>query len=215
MSSPALTRPFLAVAVTGPPGDGKTSLLSALLEYLTHKTQHVVRAVPQDVLIQGGEPVPCKLSTRLLELTEPYERSFVPESRADVLLLVVANHRELARRLAACLAQARAFGSPRVIVFLNKCEQLDEHARDRLELAVREQLDALDLDGDGALIIRGSAKRALEHDTRWLRSVGAVIDALDHQLPLPSRVLDPPEGRVFRFWYNATRDQALPDPRDT
>ncbi len=210
MSAPALTRPFLAVAITGPPGDGKTSLISALLEYLTHKTKHKVRPVPLDVLIQGGEPLPCKLSTRLIELTEPYETIFVPQARADVVILVVAQHLELARRMADCLGQARAYGAPRIVVFLNKCEQLAEPLRDSLELKVREQLDALDLDGDGAVIIRGSAKRALEHDTRWLRSVGALIDTLDHQIPLPSRVLDPPEGRVFQFFYNQTDDPELP-----
>ncbi len=210
MSAPALTRPFLAVAVTGPPGDGKTSLVSALLEYLTHKTKHQVRPVPLDVLIQGGEPLPCKLSTRLIELTEPYETIFVPQSRADVVILVVAQHRELPRRIADCLGQARAYGSPQIVVFLNKCEQLEEPVRDSLELKVREQLDVLDLDGDAAVIIRGSAKRALEHDARWLRAVGTLIDTLDHQIPLPSRVLDPPEGRVFQFFYNQTSDPEIP-----
>lgn len=88
---------------------------------------------------------------------------------------------------------ARQVGVPYIIVFLNKCDMVDdEELLELVEMEVRELLDKYEFPGDDTPIIRGSAKLALEGDTSALGE-GAILklaEALDSYIPTPERAVD-------------------------
>ena len=88
---------------------------------------------------------------------------------------------------------ARQVGVPYIIVFLNKCDMVDdEELLELVEMEVRELLDKYNFPGDDTPIIRGSAKLALEGDTGPLgeQAIMKLADALDNYIPEPSRAVD-------------------------
>jgi elongation factor Tu len=90
---------------------------------------------------------------------------------------------------------ARQVGVPRMVVFLNKCDVVDdEELLDLIELEVRELLSKNHFDGDGAPIIRGSAIKALNGERGPLadKAILKLFDALDSYVPLPERSKDKP-----------------------
>ncbi len=88
---------------------------------------------------------------------------------------------------------ARQVGVPKIVVFLNKCDMVDdEELLDLVEMEVRELLDSQDFDGDNTPIIRGSALKALEGDKEWQEKVWELMDAVDSYIPTPERMVDKP-----------------------
>ena len=88
---------------------------------------------------------------------------------------------------------ARQVGVPYIIVFLNKCDMVDDaELLELVEMEVRELLSRYEFPGDGIPIIKGSAKMALEGDTGELGEVAilALADALDSYIPTPERAID-------------------------
>ncbi|GLR25544.1 elongation factor Tu [Limnobacter litoralis] len=88
---------------------------------------------------------------------------------------------------------ARQVGVPYIIVFLNKCDMVDDaELLELVEMEVRELLSSYDFPGDDVPIIKGSAKLALEGDTGELGEVAikALADALDSYIPTPERAVD-------------------------
>ena len=88
---------------------------------------------------------------------------------------------------------ARQVGVPYIIVFLNKCDMVDdEELLELVEMEVRELLDKYDFPGDDTPIIRGSAKLALEGDTsdKGEPAVLKLAEALDSYIPTPERAVD-------------------------
>ena len=88
---------------------------------------------------------------------------------------------------------ARQVNVPRLVVFLNKCDMVDdEEMLELVEMEMRELLDQYDYDGDNTPIIRGSALGALNGVEKWVDSVMQLMDAVDNWIPLPPRDLDKP-----------------------
>jgi len=90
---------------------------------------------------------------------------------------------------------ARQVGVPYIIVFLNKCDMVDdEELLELVEMEVRELLDKYDFPGDTTPIIRGSAKLALEGDKGPLgeQAIMKLAEALDTYIPTPERAIDQP-----------------------
>ena len=88
---------------------------------------------------------------------------------------------------------ARQVGVPYIIVFLNKCDMVDDaELLELVEMEVRELLSRYEFPGDDIPIIKGSAKMALEGDTGELGEVAilALADALDSYIPTPERAID-------------------------
>ena len=87
---------------------------------------------------------------------------------------------------------ARQVGVENIVVFLNKCDMVDdEEMIDLVEMEVREELSKRDYDGDNAVIVRGSALKALEEPGgEWGDKVMELMDALDTQIPEPKREID-------------------------
>ena len=88
---------------------------------------------------------------------------------------------------------ARQVGVPRLVVYMNKCDQVDdEELLDLVEMEIRELLSSYDFDGDNTPIIRGSALKALEGDADAVQSIKDLMDAVDEWIPTPERDTDKP-----------------------
>ena len=89
---------------------------------------------------------------------------------------------------------SRQVGVPYIVVFLNKCDMVDdEELLDLVEMEVRELLDVYEFPGDDTPIIRGSALMALQDpDCDWADKVMELLDAVDSYIPDPERPTDKP-----------------------
>jgi elongation factor Tu len=88
---------------------------------------------------------------------------------------------------------ARQVGVPYVVVFLNKCDAVDDpELLDLVELEVRELLKGYGFPGDDLPVIRGSALGALNGEEKWEKEVDNLMDAVDKYVPLPAREVDKP-----------------------
>ena len=88
---------------------------------------------------------------------------------------------------------SRQVGVPYIIVFLNKCDMVDdEELLDLVEMEVRELLNEYDFPGDDTPVIRGSALKALEGDPKWVPAIHGLMEAVDSYIPTPTRDTDKP-----------------------
>lgn len=88
---------------------------------------------------------------------------------------------------------ARQVNVPRLVVFLNKCDMVDdEEMLELVEMEMRELLSAYEYDGDNTPIIRGSALGALNGEPQWEEKVMELMNAVDEWIPLPPRDIDKP-----------------------
>ena len=93
---------------------------------------------------------------------------------------------------------ARQVGVPKIVVFMNKCDMVDdEELLDLVEMEIRELLSEYDFDGDNTPIIRGSALKALESTSTdpnapEYKCIWELMDAVDTYIPTPDRAADKP-----------------------
>ena len=88
---------------------------------------------------------------------------------------------------------ARQVNVPKIVVFLNKCDLVeDAELLDLVELEVRELLSKYNYDGDNAPVIRGSASNAIAGVPEWVAKIEELYDALDTYIPEPTREVDKP-----------------------
>ncbi len=88
---------------------------------------------------------------------------------------------------------ARQVGVPRMVVYMNKCDMVDdEELLDLVEMEIRELLSEYGFDGDNTPIIRGSALKALEGDPNYVKSIEDLMDAVDEWIPTPERDTEKP-----------------------
>ena len=83
---------------------------------------------------------------------------------------------------------ARQVGVPKLVVFMNKCDMVDdEELLDLVEMEIRELLSEYEFDGDNTPVIRGSALKALEGDATWGAKIDELMAAVDTWIPTPER----------------------------
>jgi elongation factor Tu len=88
---------------------------------------------------------------------------------------------------------ARQVGVPKIVVFMNKVDLVDdEEMLELVEMEVRELLDAYEFDGDNSAVIQGSALKALEGDADAQAQIMELMAACDEQIPEPERLIDRP-----------------------
>ncbi len=88
---------------------------------------------------------------------------------------------------------ARQVGVPCIVVFLNKCDAVeDEELTDLVEMEVRELLSKYQFPGDDVPVIRGSALGALNGEPKWEAKIDELMDAVDKYVPQPERAIDLP-----------------------
>jgi elongation factor Tu len=88
---------------------------------------------------------------------------------------------------------SRQVGVPYLVVFLNKCDMVDdEELLELVEMEVRELLNEYEFPGDEIPVIRGSALKALEGDPEYVKKIEELMDAVDNYIPTPERDTDKP-----------------------
>ena len=87
----------------------------------------------------------------------------------------------------------RQVGIPRIVVFMNKVDMVDDpELLELVELEMRELLSSYQYDGDNTPIVQGSALGALNGEKKWVDTVLALMDAVDNYIELPTRDVDKP-----------------------
>jgi len=88
---------------------------------------------------------------------------------------------------------AKQVGVPKIVVFLNKCDMVeDKDMLDLVEAEIRDLLDKYGFDGKGTPVVRGSALKAIEGDATWVAKIDELLAALDSYIPMPVREIDKP-----------------------
>ena len=124
-------------------------------------------------------------------------------AQMDGAILVVAATDGAMPQTREHILLARQVGVPRLVVFMNKCDMVDdEELLDLVEMEVREMLSSYEFDGDNIPFIRGSALKALEAvqanpkiqrgEDKWVDKIWELMDAIDDYIPTPERDLDKP-----------------------
>ena len=124
-------------------------------------------------------------------------------AQMDGAILVVAATDGAMPQTREHILLARQVGVPRLVVFMNKCDMVDdEELLDLVEMEVREMLSSYEFDGDNIPFIKGSALKALEAvqanpsiqrgQDKWVDKIWELMDAIDSYIPTPERDLDKP-----------------------
>ena len=114
-------------------------------------------------------------------------------AQMDGTILVVAATDGVMAQTKEHVLLSRQVGVPYIVVFLNKCDMVDdEELLELVEMDVRELLDEYDFPGDDIPIIRGSALKALEGEAEWQDKVIELMEAVDSYIPDPVRDTDKP-----------------------
>lgn len=88
---------------------------------------------------------------------------------------------------------SRQVGVPAMVVFLNKCDMVDDpELLELVEMEVRELLSSYEFPGDDIPIVKGSALKALNGEAEFEAAIGQLMDAVDSYIPLPERPIDQP-----------------------
>jgi elongation factor Tu len=88
---------------------------------------------------------------------------------------------------------ARQVGVPRIVVFMNKVDLVDDpELLELVEMEIRDLLTSYGFDGDNTPIIQGSATGALAGDDKWVKAIDQLMEAVDTYIPLPPRPVDQP-----------------------
>ncbi len=114
-------------------------------------------------------------------------------AQMDGAILVVAANDGPMPQTREHILLARQVGVPYIVVFLNKCDMVDDpELIDLVEMEVRELLDEYEFPGDDTPVIRGSALKALEGDPEWTPAIDELMDACDSYIASPAREMDKP-----------------------
>ena len=114
-------------------------------------------------------------------------------AQMDGAILVVAASDGPMAQTREHILLARQVGVPAMVVFMNKCDQVDDpELLDLVEMEIRELLTEYGYDGDNTPIIRGSALKALEGSEADIKAVEELMDAVDTYIPTPTRDTDKP-----------------------
>lgn len=206
------SKPHVNVGTIGHVDHGKTTLTAAILHSLDLDGQNVKMKKVDDI---DGAPeekargITIALSHNEYETaTRHYAHIDAPghadyiknmitgAAQMDGAVLVVAATDGVMPQTREHILLARQVGVPKIIVFLNKCDMVDDaDLIDLVEEEVRELLTKYEYDGEKAPIIRGSALKALESsskDDEAVKNVLALAAALDEYIPVPERDTDKP-----------------------
>ncbi len=206
------SKPHVNVGTIGHVDHGKTTLTAAILHSLKLAGRNV-REKKVDEIDSAPEEkargITIALSHNEYETEKRHYAHIDAPGHADYIknmitgaaqmdgaIIVVAATDGVMPQTREHILLARQVGVPRIIVFLNKCDMVDDpELIDLVETEVRELLTKYEYDGDKAPIIRGSALKALEADSADDENVKKVLElaqALDDYIPEPQREVDKP-----------------------
>jgi len=204
------TKPHVNVGTIGHVDHGKTTLTAAITTILSKKFGGEAKAYDQIDAAPEEKARGITINTAHVEY-ETANRHYAHvdcPGHADYIKNMITGAAQMDGAILVCSAAdgpmpqtrehillARQVGVPYIIVYLNKCDMVDdEELLELVEMEVRELLSKYEFPGDDIPIIKGSALKALEGDTGDLgeASIMRLADALDSYIPTPVRVVDKP-----------------------
>ncbi|WP_187650948.1 elongation factor Tu, partial [Xenorhabdus indica] len=201
-------KPHVNVGTIGHVDHGKTTLTAAITTVLAKTYGGNARAFDQIDNAPEEKARGITISTSHVEYDTPsrhyahvdcpghadYVKNMITgAAQMDGAILVVAATDGPMPQTREHILLGRQVGVPYIIVFLNKCDMVDdEELLELVEMEVRELLSQYDFPGDDTPIIRGSALKALEGDAEWEAKIIELAEALDSYIPEPERDIDKP-----------------------
>jgi elongation factor Tu len=205
-------KPHINVGTIGHVDHGKTTLTAAILHVLNMAGKTVrLRGVDQidnapeekarGITINISHNEYATDARHYAHIDAPGHADYIKNmitgaAQMDGAILVVAATDGAMPQTREHVLLAKQVGVPKIIVFLNKCDMVDDKDMiDLVEEEIRELLTKQGFDGAGAPVIRGSALKALESkslDDEWAKKVLELVDALDTYIPIPERDIKKP-----------------------
>ena len=201
-------KPHLNIGTIGHVDHGKTTLTAAITKVLADKGLSEVKAFDQIDAAPEEKERGITINTAHVEYQTnkrhyahvdcPGHADYVKNmvtgaAQMDGAILVVAATDGPMPQTREHILLARQVGVPRIVVFLNKVDMVDDpELLELVEMEVRDLLNLYQYDGDNTPIIRGSALGALNGDPKWVKSVEDLMDAVDTWIEEPVRDKDKP-----------------------
>ena len=205
------TKPHVNIGTIGHVDHGKTTLTAAITTVLARKGLSEARAYDQIDNAPEEKARGITINTSHVEYQTakrhyahvdcPGHADYVKNmitgaAQMDGAILVVSAVDGPMPQTREHVLLARQVGVPKIVVFLNKCDLVDDaEMLDLVEMEVRELLSKYDYDGDNAPVIRGAAypaTQAASKDDEACKCITELMDALDSYIPEPERELDKP-----------------------
>jgi elongation factor Tu len=201
-------KPHLNVGTIGHIDHGKTTLTAAITTILAKKglaeakKYDEIDAAPEEkergITINTAHVEYQTASRHYAHVDCPGHADYVKNmitgaAQMDGAILVVAATDGPMPQTKEHILLARQVGVPRMVVFMNKVDLVDDpELLDLVEMEIRDLLNFYGFDGDNTPIIKGSATGALAGDEKWVKSVEELMAAVDSYIPLPPRPIDQP-----------------------
>jgi elongation factor Tu len=202
------TKPHVNVGTIGHVDHGKTSLTAALTKCMAKAYGGEVKAFDQIDNAPEERARGITISTAHVEYESakrhyahvdcPGHADYVKNmitgaAQMDGAILVVSAADGPMPQTREHILLARQVGVPYIVVFLNKCDMVDdEELLELVEMEVRELLSSYDFPGDDTPIIKGSATGALNDEEKYVKAVTELVDAMDSYIPEPERDTEKP-----------------------
>ena len=202
------TKPHVNIGTIGHIDHGKTTLTAAITTYLAKqgmaeaKDYASIDSAPEEkergITINTAHVEYETKNRHYAHVDCPGHADYVKNmitgaAQMDGGILVVAATDGPMPQTREHILLSRQVGVPRLVVFLNKCDMVDdEELIELVEMEVRDLLSEYDFPGDEVPVIRGSALKALEGDPAWTPKIDELMEAVDTYIPTPQRDTDKP-----------------------
>jgi len=204
------TKPHVNVGTIGHIDHGKTTLTAALVKVQSKKG--LAKEIKYSDIAKGGivrdetKTVTIAVSHVEYETAKrhyahvdcPGHADYIKNmitgaAQMDGAILVVSALDSVMPQTREHVLLARQVGLTKIVVFLNKCDAVeDKEMLELVEMEVRELLSKYQFDGDNAKVVQGAALPALNGDAKWEATITNLLDALDAEIPEPVREIDKP-----------------------
>ena len=203
-------KPHMNVGTIGHIDHGKTTLTAAIMKVMSDKHGGEVKSY-KDIAKGGTERDETKTVTIATSHVEyqtgnrhyahvdcPGHADYVKNmitgaAQMDGAILVVSGVDGPMPQTKEHVLLARQVGVPTMVVFMNKCDAVDDpDLLELVEMEVRELLSKYEYDGDNVPVVQGSALGALNGEEKWVESVVQLMEAVDTYIPEPKRDIDKP-----------------------
>ena len=202
------SKPHVNIGTIGHVDHGKTTLTAAITTVLAKKGLSEVRSFDSIDNAHEEKERGITINTAHVEYQTAkrhYAHVDCP-GHADYVKNMVTGAAQMDGAILVCAATdgpmpqtrehillARQVNVPRIVVFMNKCDMVDDpELLDLVEMELRELLSSYDYDGDNTPIIRGSALGALNGEPKWEEKIMELMDAVDNYIQQPTRDVDKP-----------------------
>ena len=202
------TKPHLNIGTIGHVDHGKTTLTAAITKVLADKGQAEfmdyanIDKAPEErergITINTAH-VEYETETRHYAHVDcPGHADYVKNmitgaAQMDGAILVVSAADGPMPQTREHILLARQVGVPAIVVFLNKCDMVDDpELLELVEMEVRELLSSYEFPGDDIPIVKGSALKALEGDAKYVEAINELMAQVDAYIPMPERAKDKP-----------------------